>query len=309
MLEKKENQKRDEVVIIYGKPRAGKSSLGLRLVNIWIKFQYPEYREIYKFSDAVKNCKLWEKIFKKNFVGSAEEAIDKLGEFETGDLLFIDEGVDVARSDKMFTQEQSNLLSLLQKVGNKRLFIIIITPSYKMFTKRFLARAHHMFLIPTMPQGNGNVTLLYKNHEFPPYAEARPFDLVDIFHEAEKVRPYSEEFLWLKLTRSDCYIGDIKYTWIDEKIYKRYEKIVKEPNLLRITYQYTPTYRNYIKYKYILGNLLWRLRKNAPRTAIVRDLGYDKYGNKLLTENMIKKMEEWIDNIEELPKELENKKI
>ena len=121
MLEKKEEKQQDLVIIIYGKPRSGKSSLGLQFASEWLKFYNPEMAKAYS-TRVMGNLKLWKETFKRNFVSSGYEAIERIKTLETGELLFVDEGIDVANSDKMMSAEQSNLLQLLQKVQSSDVF-------------------------------------------------------------------------------------------------------------------------------------------------------------------------------------------
>jgi len=201
----------------------------------------------------------------------------------------------------MMSAEQSNLLQLLQKTGEKRLVIIIITPTYKMFTKRFFARSHYLFIIPSEAKLKGNYALAYKNYTDPVYAEARPYDLKELFEEAEKKRPFNIE---RKYTSSDCFLDYFKYNWVDKKIYNLYCQIVKDPVRDEVIGSRSIPYQVHMKNWYRFGVLLYNLRKYLKKEGVgyknmVSDLGFDTFGNKVITEDFIRDM---VDSITALKK-------
>jgi len=300
-ITEKNKYNRDCVIIIYGRPRSGKTTIGLHILSEYFKKLHN-----WKGDGFFNSKKIWGEAFDNNFATSSQEAKNMFKDFSYDDFVFVDEGIDVASYHQQMTREQSNFFQLLQKTGEKRLLTIFITPSYKLLTKDILRRAHYMFVINRNPRvrkekgeskATGNEALLYRNFEDPIRAEANPFGLNELFKKASKNKMMPLKHLYYK---SRCMVGKMRFRWIDKDIYELYRKKIKIPQINKSYSRGSVSRKKYNKLRYRLLTLLNNLyKKHTDNYSKISRLCYDKWGNKLASPQTIKKLIEQYQALEE----------
>lgn len=298
----------DTFVIIYGLPRTGKTTLGFHLAMAYIDVM----KEMYKKGKSTWEVpSRWSQIFRNYFATSCLDMIEKLKNNPKGSFVFIDEGLDLVSWHERLTTEQKDLIELIQKTGSKLIFTILITPSISLLTKEILARAHYLFIIPTEPDGEKNTAYIFKNYTIPFMAEKHPFALEGILRDLEK-NPYlgSDINTFLSYLRDRRrLVGVITFRKIDEKIYNLYEKMIKEPSIMRERQRRRMvSYSKFFKTKYMLETILFNLyTKDNKSIAQLRRLLIDKFGNELASPETIKNAIDRLALMEKTPEELSEK--
>lgn len=113
----------DSLILIDGKKRTGKSTLGMTIGYI-----------------------LYPKFSMKNFVAGLEEAPSKIDEAEDESVLQFDEGTLVASSKDAMAKKSKQLLKIFDVVGQKKLTLIFCMPSF-FDINRQIAINHSLFLL------------------------------------------------------------------------------------------------------------------------------------------------------------------
>jgi len=290
----------DTFIIIYALPRTGKTTLAF-----WILFYYLLLkRKLYELGKSKWNPEnSWKELFVKYFAGSSSEMGEKLKSNPEESFVFVDEGLDVVSWHSRLTNEQKDLLELIQKTGKRKDLILLVTPSLRLLTSEILARAHYMFIIPNEPDKD-NIAFLFKNYTVPFLAERHPFGLDEIEKGLEKHPVIAmEPTLFVKyLVSKQRLIGVVKFKEIDQTLYNLYDKLIKEPSIMREKKRGKKvSARKYAKVVYRLGTVLHNLVKKEGRNAhqLSETLLVDKFGTKLLTSNWTRKLIADIEEIED----------
>jgi len=309
IVRKREVEKKsDTFVIIYGLPRTGKTTLGFNLLIPYLRLKKKLYKE---GKSKWKIESRWSFIFDKYFASSCEEMHKKIKNNENGSFIFIDEGTDVMSWHSMMTKEQQDLLELLQKTGAKSIFTIFITPSLSLLTKDILTRAHYMFIVPSEPSKKYNTAMLLKNYTVPFLAEKYPFGLKNIIKAVEKYPQLIKDKNRFRnyLHTQDRFIGEYKFSQINQKLYDLYVKKVKMPAMLRTRKKRRMvSYTKYFKLKYMFDTILFNLyTKDNKSIAQINRLLIDKFGSELASRNLIQNHLDSMTNIQIRPKELDEK--
>lgn len=304
ILKEKEKYKRDCFVIIYGRTRTGKTTIGLKMLQYqWLLQKNKNLKTIKGLGkQRLPPMNWWKNTFKRNFAISSFDATEKIRNMPYDESIFIDEGIDIASWHEQMTREQSSFIHLLQKTGEKRLLTIFITPSYSLLTKAILQRAHYLLIIPEEHDEFGNYVYLYKNYKDPIRAEKNPFDLNYLFAKIEKLKMLPDERVY---GSSNRLIGGFRFNWINEKVYECYREEIKLPQLTEIRRSLSVPITRYIKVKYQLETLLSNLRKlDEKNYRMLERLTVTKFGEHLFTDQAIKKLIDGYDMLEKPPIEL-----
>ena len=281
----------DTFVIIYGKPRTGKTNLGFNLLIPYLKICRKAYKKgLIEFNPPY----YWKKIFKKYFTDSAEDMSKKLKYNEPASPVFLDEGLDILSWHDALTKEQQDLVELLMKTGKRGNFVILITPILSLLTKEILARAHYMFIIPKEFRKTGwNTALVLRNYDIPVLAEKNPFGIYTLIKKIEKhPNIFSEVENFISLTmRQKTFKGMMPFHFINPKLYELYDRLVKEPTIMKGKRRRKWVSKGrFDKLKYMLDTLLYNLHTRDGKTyAQIESLMTDKFGQVLLGRQTISK--------------------
>jgi len=301
MRKEKEKKQCDNFVIIYGLWRSGKSNLGMRLIQHDGLISKHGYRKtltgLSMHHELSKNW--WANIFNNHYANTAGEMEAKIKVMPHGSTICVDEGADVASWHLQNTQEQSDMIRLLQKTGKLGHTTIFITPSRSLLTKNILQRAKWMFIIPFEHDGKGNHAYLYRNYSDPARAEKNPFDLNYLFDKVEKYKKMPTERIY---TISNRFTGTTYFRWIHPEIYDQYEKIVKDPHMFQTVRKRAVPYRTHAQVKYALMSILSNLRTMDDKTYVMmRKLSTTRFGEVLLKEPKIKDLIAEYEGLKETP--------
>ena len=281
----------DTFIIIYGKPRTGKTNLGFNLLIPYMKICKKAYEKgLLDFNPP----RYWKTIFKRYFTDTAEDMSRKVKKNEDASPIFLDEGLDVLSWHDILTKEQQDLIELLMKTGKKGNFVILITPMLGLLTKDILSRAHYMFIIPQEFRQTGwNSAFVLKNYDIPILAEKNPFGIYTLIKKVEKHPSlFSEVDNFVSLTmRQKTYKGVLPFHFINLKLYNLYDKLVKEPSILNSKRKRRfVSKERFDKLKFMFDSLLYNLHKRDGKTyAQIESLLTDKFGRVLLSRQTIKK--------------------
>ena len=306
MRKDKEKTKSDNVVLIYGLWRSGKSNLGMKLIEndgLISKYGYmrkkPTRRDVFDKNGKLYpglNKPFWDNIFRNHYANSAAEMAAKIKSLEKNSVICVDEGIDVAGWHQQMTAEQSDMIHLLQKTGKLGHTTIFITPSRALLTKNILQRAKWMMIIPGEHDGRGNYAHLYRNYKDPARAEKNPFGLNYLFEKLNKFEHLSEDQLY---TKSNRYRGTTYFRWISPKIYDLYEAIVKDPHMFEERKMRSVPYKTYIEVYYALMTMVRNLRVlDEKKYTSLRRLATTKFGEQLIKEAKFKEMIDTYDMLE-----------
>jgi len=117
-------KKWDAVIVIDGGERSGKSTLGMTLA--WY------------FSNT--------KLTIDNFAAGMQDAAEKIEKLPDGSILFVDEGSLVFNSKDSMTREAKKLQKILDIVGQKNMFFIVVLPSFFDLNKNVAVRRSKFLL-------------------------------------------------------------------------------------------------------------------------------------------------------------------
>lgn len=278
----------DTFIIIYGLPRTGKTTLGfdiliplLQLMRKLNRLGLSEWEVPYT----------WKQIFERHFAGDAEDMLRKIKELPERSFIFVDEGIDILSWHDQMAKEQQNLIELLQKAGKKRMLIIAVVPSLSLLTKPILAKAHYMFMITTEPSSKGNYAYLLKNYTNPILAENFPFGMKKIVDTVLKHPAIAEEkFFESFIVSRDRFIAKVKYKPIDRNVYELYDRLVKDPSIMRTKVKSrSVSYRVFYKLQYAFDTLIYRLKNSDDKSVMqIKNLLVDKFGNSLASTELIR---------------------
>lgn len=281
----------DTCVLIYGRPRTGKTTLGFRLLIPYLHYMRKLAREgTVKWNPPQQ----WRLIFKRYFAMSAGDMIKMVKKNEEGSIVFVDEGLDLLSWHHQMEKEQQDLIELLMKTGKKGIFTIIITPSLSLFTKSMLSRFHYMFIIWDEPSEKGNYAHLLRNYKSPVLAEKNPFGLKKVI---DVMLKYPDRFeddvdrVFSMFYNRYNYIGMVKFKPIKKELYDLYEHCVKEPLIMQMRKKkgYV-TMEDYERLKYAFETILWNLWKRDGKTFTqISSLLTDKFGKCLLSAASVSK--------------------
>lgn len=292
----------DTFIIIYGRPRTGKTTLGFNFLIPFLKLCRRAYKKgLIEFNPEIS----WKQIFKKYFALSAEDMMKKVKKNPRCSPVFIDESLDFLSWHDALSKEQQDLIELLMKTGEKGMFTILITPSLSLLTKNILSRAHYMFLIPAEFNGNKNRAVVLKNYDNPILAEKNPFGIYSLIKKVEKhPQVFSNIQNFIQLVQNQkTFKGWISFRFINENIYNLYVKMIKEPLIMQEKKRKRYVSKAaYDKLKYMFQTILYNLHtKDGKALAQIESLLTDKFGNVLLTRQTIAKYVEIIKMLEVHP--------
>ncbi|RKZ28634.1 hypothetical protein DRQ26_00675 [bacterium] len=300
----------DTFIILYGLPRSGKTTLGFRILIPYIKLMRKLHREgEVKWKPEVK----WSHHFKKYFAGDSEDMNRKVKNNPPGSYVFIDEGVDVVSWMELMTREQRELMELIQKTGKRHMLTILITPSLGLLTKYILSRAHYMFIIIDEPSEDGNTAFVLRNYKNPFLAEEQPFGLKNIQKDLKKspfIAMNKKSFSRYMIDRTRV-VAAVKFKSINPKIYNLYDKLVKEPSIMRTKKRKKMvSYAQYHKIKYAFDTILYNLYfRDGKSIAQINRLLTDKFGYSLTSRETIQRYINKISALEKRPEIEENEEI
>lgn len=274
----------DTFIIIYGKPRTGKTSLGFNILIPYIHLI--KKGKIQCEGKGVQIPRGWKGIFKEFFSDSAGDMIKKIKHNPKRTPVFIDEGNDVASWTHQLEREQVDLMELLQKSGERGNIILLIVPNMKLLTKNMLSRAHYLFMIIHEPKDDNNSFYLFKNHDNPILAENMPFGFPKIEKDILKYPFLSKEKHFDEYVRkSDRFIGKFHFRPVNKKIYALYKKIIKDPSIQKERKRVSVVGKDkFDKLQYAFDVLVHNLNARDNKTvAQIHTLLTDKFGFSLIT--------------------------
>ena len=292
----------DTFIIIYGLPRSGKTTLGFDILDPYIKLM----REKSKTNKNLwKPERYWSEHFKKYFASDSEDMNKKIKNNPNGSYTFIDEGIDVLSWMEMMSREQKNLVELIQKTGKKHMLTILVTPNMGLLTKSILTRAHYLFIIMDEPTKEGNYAFMLKNYTNPFLAETQPFGLSRMFKDFKKIPNLTENKyrLYKYMRDRSRLVGVKRFHRFNQKIYKLYDKMVKEPSIMRgsKTKRMIP-YAKYHKLDYTFKTILYNLYiRDGKSVAQIHRLLTDKFGSNLISKTTIQTYINKISSLEVKP--------
>jgi hypothetical protein len=287
---KRQNKKKaDTFIIIYGLPRTGKTTLGFNILFPFLKLK----RKLRRLGVSEWEIERgWKKLFRKYFATSCEDMGKKAKFNPPGSFTFVDEGLDIVSWHQRLTMEQKDLLELLQKTGKRHQLTVLITPSLSLLTKDILARAHYLFIILSEPGENGNDAYLFKNYTIPFMAEKFPFGLKKIEHDLEKF-PFlsADRGSFLKYLKDrKRFMGVVKFGNIDKELYELYDKLVKEPSIMRDKRKRKMiSFPRWQKLRFMFDTIVYNLYTKDNKTVTqIENLMTDKFGFTLANRELIK---------------------
>jgi len=285
---RQKHKESDTFIIIYGRRRTGKSTLGLQLLRRYLKVKNKQYREK---KTTWKPEHRWAQHFQKYFAGDAMDMLKKIKSLPEESYVFVDEGVDVASWQHAMETEQKNLKELILKAGKRKLLTIFITPSLRLLSKDILAQAHYMLLIDSEPRDDKNVAHVLSNYDDPVLAENNPFGLYPIIKRITRAKRHVPGMLYNLISSSDSYVGSLVYKRLDTRIYELYDALVKEPLIYRQRQRTKYVSKAlYDKTNYVLNTVFYNLyTKDNKSLAQLERLATDKFGNTLLSSSTIKR--------------------
>lgn len=298
IIKRQSQKKSDTIIIIYGLPRSGKTVLGFRILLAYLKLMRMLGPDVWEVPNR------WKELFSKYFSNDAEDMLNKIRDNPERSFVFVDEGIDVISWHDQMSKEQQDLVELLQKCGKRRDLMIIITPSLGLLTKPILARAHYMFIVPEEPDREGNYAYLLRNYKNPILAENFPFGLKKIVDDILKNPQMAEKRKFQTyLVSKDRFMCRIRYHDMDQKLYSLYEKIVKDPGIMkRKRKRKAISWKIHFKLQYALDTLLYRLKNSDGKTVPqIRSLMIDKFGRTLATSELIRDHISRLDAMEKPP--------
>lgn len=302
IIKRQYKKKADTVILLYGLPRTGKTTLGFDILIPYLSLMRKLYR---KNSSKWQVPNRWSKLFTRYFAMDSSDMIKKIKSNPFRSFTFVDEGMDVVSWHHQLEKEQKELVELLQKTGAKMMLTIIIIPSIKLLTKPILARSHYLFIIPDEPSSNWNNAYLFKNYTNPILAENMPFGFKKIEKDLLKNPKLGEKKIFKNyLLRSDRYITKIRFRQTDPKIYSLYEKMVKFPALEKKKNRHDNIpYSKYSKLKYTFDTLLFNLKeRDGKNTSQINRLLIDKFGTHLISRATIRRYIDEISAMQKKPK-------
>jgi hypothetical protein len=287
---KRQTQKKaDTFILIYGLPRAGKTTLGFDILLPYLKLKRRLYRE---GKSSWEMPRAWSKTFNSYFATDASDMSKKIKINPNGSFTFVDEGLDVASWHEMMKNEQKDLIELIQKTGSKGQLTILIIPNLSLMTKALMARAHYLFIIIDEPHEGGNYAYLFKNYTNPILAENFPFGLKRIIKDILKYPIIGEKSLFENyIIGRDRFVGKVKFRSIDKKLYDLYDKLVKIPSLEKDKEKRRTVPRSkFNKLTYAFDIILFNLKEidNKPIIKIERMLR-DKFGTQIISQDAIRR--------------------
>ncbi|RKX25719.1 MAG: hypothetical protein DRP47_09355 [Candidatus Zixiibacteriota bacterium] len=295
-------KKMDTFVIIYGRPRTGKTTLGFNFFIPYLKLCRRAHNKGYIEFNPERS---WKQIFRNYFALSADDMIKKVKRNPRCSPVFIDESLDFLSWHDALSKEQQDLVELLMKTGEKGMFTILITPSLSLLTKDILSRAHYMFLIPNEFNGSKNRAIVLRNYDNPILAEKNPFGVFSLIKKVEKhPRFFSDIGNFISLAQTQkTFKGWITFRFIKKSIYDLYVKMVKEPLIMQEKRRKRFVSKaSFEKLKYMFQTILYNLHeKDGKSLAQIETLLTDKFGKVLLSRQTIAKYIEIIKMLEVQP--------
>ena len=309
MHQEKVKTRSDNFTIIYGRPRSGKTMLELQLMRyhgiISLYDELIRKNRVQNLSELSHELgmdtrlpkKWWEQTFRDHFCFDTEDANKKIKKGGYNNVLAMDEGIDVASWMGGMTIEKEEWNKLLLKIGEFGNTFFFITASVSLLDKNTLRRAKWLFIIAKVHEKDSNSAYLYKQWDDPIRAEKNPFDLNDVFDKIDKFKYLPTEQIY---QRSKCYIGEVTYPWINEKVYALYLKRVKHPQMLmteRKRQKYVPVsrYEKLLNYAAIVTR---NLRVMDDKTqGQIRKLAMTNDGKFLIGPGKIKELDTYGENL------------
>lgn len=279
-------------VFIYGATRTGKTTLGFRILIIYLTMM----KELHKkgLSDW-KVPKSWKTLFNNFFALNCADMMEKLKKNPDRSFEFVDEGDDLYSWTGQLEREQRELTKVLLKSGFKRLLNITVVPSMALLSKSILSQGHYLFIIPREPdiKDKSNYAFVFRNFENPILREKNPFGFFSIEKVVSKQKIYAkrENFESL-LKRSPCYVTTVKFKPINSRIYDLYERIVKSPLFTgNLDNKHdVVSYARFKKLEYMFNTLLHNLfTKEDFSVARIEKNFIDKFGDCINTKARIQR--------------------
>lgn len=279
-------------VLIYGATRTGKTTLGFRILIIYLTLMKELYKR--KLSEW-KVPKSWKTLFINFFALNCGDMMDKLKKNPDRSFNFVDEGDDLFSWTGQLEREQRELTKLILKAGFKRLLNITVVPSISLLSKNILSQGHYLFIIPKEPnlKDNSNYALMFRNFENPILREKNPFGFFAIERIVNKQKIYAKRDNFESLLkRSPCYVTTVKFKPINSRIYELYEKIVKSPLFegdMERKHDVV-SYARFKKLEYMFNTLLHNLfTKEDFSVARIEKNFIDKFGDCINTKARIQR--------------------
>lgn len=253
----------------------------------------------------------WSVLFKDYFSGSAEEMTKKLKKNPEGCFDFIDEGVDIGSWQHMLENEQKDLIEMILKAGKRKHLTILITPSMTLMRKDILTNAHYLFMLIDEPDEHGNAAYLFKNYKNPILREKMPFGFKKIEDDVMKQQFLANPDAFDRyLQHRTTFITKCRYKNINPKLYALYDKLVKEPLIMKAKSKARMvTAAKHVKLQYALDTLLYNLHERDGKSmSQIANLLIDKFGTPVISAATIRPHVERITAMTEKP-EMEEEEL
>ena len=289
----------DTIIVIIGQRGAGKSNLGLKIISNWLEIKKEE-----GMIDGVN----WKKYWKENFALSTIDAIEKYRKLKERSFLFIDEGADVAYSSDTMTLLVRNLIKLLAKMREKKIFTIICLPFLDMLTKRVLEMTHLLIVVPYRFKDLWSYAFVYARNPNPLVSgDGYGFDKAKkilekglrldymmserwVVYKGEKIREVYPKMMFRKLMSLPSFKMMFRYRPVKKELENAYKKYVKSKILNQELHTDLVPRSKFAKLEYMYNTLLYNLyEKDGKSLKQLERLHIDKFGNILLSAGTIKK--------------------
>ena len=288
IVKRQVEKKADTFVIIYGLARSGKTTLGFKILMVYLRL----VRRLYKLGkhDWLPE-KTWFKLLVKYFATDAGDMNSKIKHNPDNSFTFVDEGLDVASWHDRLTRELKELLELIQKTGKKGQLTLLLVNNISILTKELLARAHYLFIIAEEPTPKGNSALLFRNYTNPFLAEKNPFGLNRLFKDIQK-RPFildePDKFMNYMM-RQKRLVATVYFRALDKKLYDLYDKVVKEPSIMKEKEKRRViSFWRYKKLKFMVDLVIFNDSiRGGKKISETQRLFTDKWGNCWISRNTI----------------------
>ena len=301
----------DTIIVIIGQRGAGKSNLGLKIVKSWLEIKREE-----GMIDSIN----WKKYWKENFALSTLDAIEKYRKLEDRSFLFIDEGADVAYSSDAMTILVRNLIKLLAKIREKKIFTIICLPFLDMLTKRVLQMTHLLIVVPYRFKNLWSYAFVYARNPNPLIGgDGFGFDKAKkilergltldytmserwVIYKGQRIREIYPRMLFRKLAGLPSFKLMFRYRPVKKELEEAYKKYVKSKVMNQEFHTDLVSRLKFEKLEYMYNTVLYNLyTKDGKSLKQLERLHIDKFGNVLLSAGSIKKRLERIEAMEKSP--------
>lgn len=291
MAVRRERNDKDMIIVIIGDRGSGKSTLGLKILDSYLTIK-KEMGLIDKIS--------WKHYFKHNYAITTPDAIKKYKNLESGSFLAIDEGGDVAYSGDAMTKLSKELIKLVAKIREKRIFTVICLPYKEMLSKKLLKMTHNLIVVPYRYEKLWAYAFVYSKSnnvflEGDGYGIDRVKKMLEsgmkydynmdrrkVIYRGEEISELYPKFVFRKLARIPSFKMMFRFKDVNPQLRAMYLKYVKNKLISgQANFELVPKSKfDQLNWKY--ETLIWNLyMKGGLKKAQIERAHYDKFGNKL----------------------------